>query len=164
MKTSFPVSLSLLFLLLLSRSVNSEYCTCSCCRGDPCSSKVQGSFPLDPCTSFECYNRCPTKYPQNCPVDGQGGLVQGQCTSIPPSATQRIAVNHLLVPLSFLFVFLIDRWRIKDLIELGPLNNSFRRSSSSLWRWWEEIFVQIFFRRRRGEKQFSIFLKNEKGE
>ncbi|UJR16619.1 hypothetical protein I4U23_003519 [Adineta vaga] len=65
-------------LVCFTESINESTCTCTCCAGNSCTPKHQGSFTLNACSILKCMHECSFKYNQ-CPLLGGAGHLGADC-------------------------------------------------------------------------------------
>ena len=56
--------LSLCFLVALINA--SSQCSCTCCKGNRCIQRYQGSFSMLTCSASSCKRACKARYPTQC--------------------------------------------------------------------------------------------------
>ncbi len=57
----------LLIFFILFATINSKSeCSCTCCKGNGCIKKYQGSIQMLTCSATSCKNTCKIRYPGQC--------------------------------------------------------------------------------------------------
>lgn len=70
----FLFILFLLFTIIQSKT----QCTCTCCKGNRCLQRYQGSIQLPTCSFSSCKRSCKLRYPGQC--GSSPGSVTATCT------------------------------------------------------------------------------------
>jgi len=79
----------LLILFILFTIINSKSeCSCSCCKGNGCIKRHQGSISMPTCSAKTCKHTCKLRYPGQC--GASLGTLSATCTK-----TKNLIDHHL---------------------------------------------------------------------
>jgi len=70
----------LIFSILFVTITSSSQCTCSCCKGNRCIPRYQGSISMPTCSATSCKHTCKIRYPTQC--GRSPGSFKATCTKI----------------------------------------------------------------------------------
>jgi len=95
----------LLFAILIFALLNSvinckTQCSCTCCKGNRCIQRYQGTIPLPTCSHSSCKYACKVRYPGQC--SGSPGSLTAQCKNTKTFKPSKKKPYHWLYLYSFI--------------------------------------------------------------